>query len=126
MLEVPIELRQKPLDFDVAAEKNSDYEESAKRGGDLGYIIKGMLPQEVEDVAFKLQVGENSQPVQSKFGWHILRLEEKRAAQKLRFEAVKEDLEQVLTQNAFAAELGSYIKELRKDAKIQLFLGEKK
>ncbi len=114
------------LDFDVAAEKNSEDEESAKRGGDLGYVIKGMLPPEVEEAAFKLQVGENSQPVESKFGWHILRLEEKRAAQKLRYEAVKEDLEQVLTQNSFAAELGSYIKELRKDAKIQLFIGEKK
>lgn len=114
------------LDFDAVAEKNSGDEESAKRGGDLGYVIKGMLPVEVEEAAFKLQVGENSQPVESKFGWHILRLEEKRAAQKLRYEAVKEDLEQVLTQNSFAAELGSYIKELRKDAKIQLFIGEKK
>jgi len=114
------------LDFDEAAVKSSEDEESAKRGGDLGYIIKGMLPLEVEAIAFKLQVGENSQPVESKFGLHILRLEEKRAAQKLRYEAVKEDLEQVLTQNSFAAELGSYIKELRKDAKIQLFIGEKK
>jgi len=113
------------LDFDEAAEKYSDDQESAKRGGDLGYVVKGMLPQEVEDVAFKLQVGENSQPVYSKFGWHILRLEEKRAAQKLRFDAVKEDLEQVLAQNSFAAELGSYIKELRKDAKIQIFVDEK-
>jgi len=114
------------LDFDEAAEKSSDDPESARRGGDLGYVVKGMLPPEVETEAFKLQVGENSQPVESKFGWHILRLEEKRAAQKLRYDAVKEDLEQVLAQNAFAAELGSYIKELHKDAKIQIFVGEKK
>lgn len=114
------------LDFDDAVEKNSDDPESAKRAGDLGYIVKGMLPLEVENAAFKLQVGENSQPVESKFGWHILRLEEKRAAQKLRYEAVKDDLEQVLSQNSFAVELGSYLKELRKDAKIQIFLGEKK
>jgi len=114
------------LDFDDAVEKNSDDPESAKRAGDLGYIVKGMLPPEVEAAAFKLQVGDNSQPVESKFGWHILRLEEKRAAQKLRYEAVKDDLEQVLSQNSFAVELGSYLKELRKDAKIQIFLGEKK
>jgi peptidyl-prolyl cis-trans isomerase D len=114
------------LDFDVAAEKNSDDPESARRGGDLGYVIRGMLPPEVEEAAFKLRVGENSKPVESKFGWHILRLEEKRAPQKLRYAAVKEDLEQVLAQNAFADELGKYIKELRKDAKIQVFLGEKK
>ena len=110
------------LDFDEAAQKNSDDQESARRGGDLGYVVKGMLPPEVEAAAFKLQVGENSQLVDSKFGWHILRLEEKRAPQKLRFEAVKEDLEQVLSQNAFAAELGSYLKDLRKEAKVQVFL----
>ena len=113
------------LDFDDAVTKNSDDQESAKRGGDLGYVVKGMLPQEIEAAAFKLQVGENSQPVESKFGWHILRLEEKRAAQKMRFETVKDELEQVLSQNAFAVELGNYLKELRKDAKIQVFLGEK-
>ena len=113
------------LDFDEAAGKNSDDQESARRGGDLGYVVKGMLPPEVEAVAFKMQVGENSQPVESKFGWHILRLEEKRAAQKLRFETVKSDLEQVLSQNAFAAELGNYLKDLRKDAKVQIFLGDK-
>lgn len=113
------------LDFDEAVEKNSEDKESSGRAGDLGYVVKGMLPAEVEAAAFKIQVGENSQPVESKFGWHILRLEEKRAAQKLRYEAVKDDLEQVLSQNSFAAELGAYIKELRKDAKIQVFLGEK-
>jgi len=113
------------LDFDEAAAKNSDDQESARRGGDLGYVVKGMLPPEVEAAAFKMQVGENSQPLESKFGWHILRLEEKRAAQKLRFEAVQADLEQVLSQNAFAAELGSYLKDLRKEAKVQIFLGEK-
>ena len=114
------------LAFDEAVEKNSDDQESARRGGDLGYVVKGMLPAEIEAAAFKMQVGENSQPVESKFGWHILRLEEKRAAQRLRFETVKEDLEQVLAQNGFATELGGYIKDLRKDAKIQVFLGEKK
>lgn len=114
------------MDFDDAVEKSSDDQESAKRGGDLGYVVKGMLPEEVEAAAFKMQVGDNSQPVLSKFGWHILRLEEKRAAQRLRYEAVKDDLEQVLSQNAFAVELGSYLKELRKDAKIQVFLPDQK
>ncbi len=114
------------LDFDEAAAKNSEDQDSAKRGGDLGYVVRGMLPPEVEAAAFKMEVGENSAPVQSKFGWHLLRLEEKRAAQKLRYEAVKDDLEQVLSQNAFAAELASYLKDLRKEAKIQVFVGEPK
>lgn len=114
------------LDFDEAVAKHSDDEESARQGGDLGYVVKGMLPAELENPAFAMQVGENSQPQKSKFGWHILRLEEKRAPQKLRFENVREDLERVLAQNAFATELTAYLKELRNAAKIQVFLEQKK
>lgn len=114
------------LDFDEAAVKYSEDLESAKNGGDLGYVVKGMLPPEIEKPAFEMQVGGISQPLQSKFGWHILRLEEKRAAQKLRYDAVKDDLEQILSQTSFAAELAAYLKELRKDAKVQVFLEAKK
>ncbi|HNW43256.1 MAG TPA: peptidylprolyl isomerase [Elusimicrobiales bacterium] len=114
------------LDFDDAAAKYSEDAESARNGGDLGYIVKGMLPAELEKTAFGLQVGEISQPMRTKFGWHILRLEEKRAAQKLRFDAVKNDLEQLLSQNSFTTELSAYLKELRAAAKVQVFLEEKK
>ncbi len=110
------------MDFDDAVQKYSEDTESVPNGGDLGYVVKGMLPKPLEDVAFKMHVGEDSDPVYTKFGWDILRLEEKRAAQKLRFDAVKNDLEQVLTQNAYADELTSYIKGLRKDAKIETFV----
>lgn len=120
-LEVKKEL-DNGMDFDDAVKKYSEDAESVPNGGDLGYVVKGMLPKALEDVAFKMHVGENSDPVYTKFGWDILRLEEKRAAQKLRFSAVKDDLEQVLTQNAYADELTSYIKGLRKDAKIETFV----
>jgi len=113
------------LDFDDAAVQYSEDQESAKNGGDLGYVVKGMLPADIEKAAFALQVGENSQPLQSKFGWHILRLEEKRAPQKLRFDSVKNDLEQMLSQSSFAAELAAYLKELRKAAKVQVFIDTK-
>ena len=114
------------LDFDAAATKYSEDPESAKTGGDLGYVVKGMLPAELEKTAFTMQVGDISQPLQTKFGWHLLRLEEKRAAQKLRYENVREDLENILSQSSFATELAAYLKELRKEAKVQVFLEEKK
>lgn len=114
------------MDFDDAVAKYSEDPENAKNGGDLGYVVKGMLPEELENAAFSLPVGENSQPVKTKFGWHILRVEEKRAAQKLRFEPVKDDLEQLLSQTSFANELAAYVKELRKDAKIQVFTEDEK
>ncbi len=46
---------------------------SAKRDGNLGYFSKGMMVKQFEEVAFKLQVGETSEPVKSEFGYHIIK-----------------------------------------------------
>jgi len=109
------------LDFEDAAQKYSQDAESAKRGGDLGYAPKGLLPGELEDKAFALNVGETSGPVESKFGYHLIRLEEKRAPQKLQYDIVKDDLGQILAQSNFAKVMVDYLKDLRKDAKIEIF-----
>lgn len=108
-------------DFEDTAVKFSDDKESAAKGGDLGYIVKGMLPKELEEPAFSLPLGQPSGPVLSQFGYHVLRVDEKRIAQKLRFEQVRDDLEQLLAQSGFAKELADYLKGLRKEAKIQVF-----
>jgi len=109
------------LDFEEAAQKYSQDEESAKKGGDLGYVMKGLMPKELEDKAFSMEVGGASGPVESKFGYHLIRLEEKRASQKLKYDVVKDDLGQILTQSNFAKAMGEYLKDLRKDAKIEVF-----
>ena len=46
---------------------------SAKRDGSLGYFTKGMRVKPFEEVAFKLQVGQTSEPVKSEFGYHIIK-----------------------------------------------------
>jgi len=46
---------------------------SAKRDGNLGYFTRGMMVKPFEEAAFKLQIGETSQPVKSEFGYHIIK-----------------------------------------------------
>ena len=108
-------------DFEDAALKSSDDRESAQKGGDLGYVVKGMLPKQIDEKAFELALGEVSKPVLTQFGYHLIRVDEKRIAQKLKYDAVKDDLEQLLTQANFGKELAAYLKDLRKEAKIEIF-----
>jgi foldase protein PrsA len=46
---------------------------SAKKDGNLGYFTKGMMVKPFEEVAFKLQIGETSEPIKTEFGYHIIK-----------------------------------------------------
>ncbi len=63
-------------DFAALAKEYSDDPGSASQGGDLGYIEKGVLDPEFDEVAFSLGQGEVSEPVRTAFGYHIIRVEE--------------------------------------------------
>jgi parvulin-like peptidyl-prolyl isomerase len=108
-------------DFEEVAVKESDDKESAKRGGDVGYVVKGMLPKNMEDVAFKLCPGEISDIIENDIGYHILQVSEKKIAEKIKYDLVKDDLENLIMQKNFADEVEKYVDLLKKNAKIEIY-----
>ena len=65
----------KPFE-DVAAEVSLC--PSGANGGDLGFFGKGQMVKEFEDAAFSMEIGEVSEPIQTQFGWHLIKLTDKK------------------------------------------------
>ena len=79
-------------DFAKLAEAYSSDPGSKADGGKLGYFTKGQMVKEFEDAAFALKKGEVSKPVQSKFGWHIIKIEDRRVKAPPSYEVVKDQI----------------------------------
>ncbi|HEU4476182.1 MAG TPA: peptidylprolyl isomerase, partial [Methyloceanibacter sp.] len=74
---------------DFAALAKEESKDSGAEGGDLGFFTRGQMLKPFEDAAFALDVGAISEPVQTQFGWHIIKVEEKRDQQLPSFDQVK-------------------------------------
>ena len=89
-------------DFAAIAKEKSIDPGSGANGGDLGFFSSGMMVPEFETAAFALaNVGDVSEPVQSQFGWHIIKLEEKRPSQPPAFEQVAPQIQQQVLMRIF-------------------------
>ncbi len=97
----------------LAKEKSKD--PGAGNGGDLGYFTKEQMVPEFSEVAFKMFAGQVSNPVKTQFGWHIIKVEDKRNRQPPPFEAVKPQIQQFLARKAQS----EYVTKLRQSAKIE-------
>jgi len=107
-------------DFAAIAKEKSKDPGSKDSGGDLGFFTKDQMVPEFAEAAFKLDKGQISDPVKSQFGWHVIRVDDKRAKQPPSFDQVKDQIENFVQRKA-QAEL---IQKLRADAKIEK-VGEK-
>ncbi|MBC8313116.1 MAG: peptidylprolyl isomerase [Candidatus Cloacimonetes bacterium] len=75
-----IKTKLETRNFEELAKEYSDCP-SGKNGGDLGYFARGQMVKPFDEVAFSLEVGEISEPVLTKFGYHLIRVDEKRAGE---------------------------------------------
>lgn len=109
---------QKGEDFAVVAKEVSDCP-SKEKGGDLGTFARGQMVGPFEQAAFALKPGEVSGIVETQFGFHIIKLVEKKEAGDVSFEEVQEKLVQHLRQEKLNKEIGDYIEQLKSKAVIK-------
>jgi peptidyl-prolyl cis-trans isomerase C len=107
----------KGADFAKIAEEKSQDPGSAKQGGDLGFFGPGDMVPEFEKAASTLEIGGvTKEPVQTQFGFHVIKLEEKRKQPVPSLDQVKDQVRQALVGELFTAKL----EELKKAAKVEV------
>lgn len=114
---------KKGEDFAALAKEFSQCPSSAK-GGDLGYFRRGQMVKPFEDAAFKLKPGELSDIVKTSFGFHLIKVTDKKPGGTTPYETVKGRVEQFLKNEKTQKETELYLEEIKKDAKIERFSKE--
>jgi parvulin-like peptidyl-prolyl isomerase len=89
---------------------------SKSEGGDLGYFVRGDMVPAFSEVAFALKDGEVSEPVKTKFGWHVITVEDRRMRETPSYEAVRSQLMSEMVQ----VKSQELMDSLREGAKIDL------
>jgi peptidyl-prolyl cis-trans isomerase C len=104
--------------FEQVAEKYSEGP-SAPKGGDLGFFGRGQMVKPFEDKAFTMKPGERSEPVRTRFGYHVIEVLEKREARQKALEEVKPTIAESLKNKKFFQERRDLINTLRTEAAIE-------
>ena len=101
--------------FEEMAKKESKDTGSATKGGDLGEFTNGQMVQSFNDAIKKMEKGEISDPIKSDFGFHIIKLKEKKPRT---FDEVKDEIKSKLTQEKYE----KAIKEVVSKAKVKKYV----
>lgn len=113
-----IEARQPGVDFAELAKAKSEGS-SAAEGGDLGTFKRGLMVPEFERAAFALEEGGVSDPVRTRFGWHVIKVEKKVQLAAKPFDEMKDQLRENLLRNQLDRYTQQYIQELRAQAVVE-------
>ncbi|XXM73076.1 foldase protein PrsA [Lysinibacillus sphaericus] len=98
-------------DFAELAKEYSTDTSNAESGGKLGFFAKGEMVEEFEDKAFAMKKGEISEPVKTEFGYHIIKVTDKKEAKEAVLEDHKEEIKETLSDQAMQTEYGTWLEE---------------
>ncbi|MFB6351581.1 MAG: peptidylprolyl isomerase, partial [Bradymonadaceae bacterium] len=109
--------RKKKVDFAKLAKKHSEGP-SAKRGGNLGFFSQRRMVPEFSKVAFSMKPGEVSDPVRTKFGFHVIKMHDKKEAKAKSLDEARGEIERRLRQQNRRTSMNRFLKDAKKDASI--------
>lgn len=115
-----LERLNKGEDFAKVAKKSSVDLNSAKNGGDLGYLSRGQMTAELEAIAVRLKTGEISEPIKTQSGYQIIKVTDKKIGKVVEFERVKNFISQHLSAEKQKEVFDSYIESLKKSYKVDI------
>lgn len=107
-------------DFEQMAIEHST-DPSAERGGDLGYFERGQMVREFEEIAFNMQPGKVSGIVETRFGFHIIKVTDRREPEKLTYEDVESDLIEFMREKKARFDVMAYVELMRSEADITIY-----
>jgi len=118
------EIQQKVQNGEDFATLAKTYSEgpSGPKGGDLGSFGRGQMVKPFEDAAFSLKPNETSDIVETRFGYHLIKVVEKQPAKKIAYADAKDRINKRLKDQKLRTERQLYFDKLKKDAKIEKFL----
>ncbi|MFZ5759009.1 MAG: peptidylprolyl isomerase [Thermodesulfobacteriota bacterium] len=108
--------------FATLADQHSDCRMSKEQGGSLGFIEKGFMPSEFDEIAFSMEPGSTSEVFATKFGYHIIQVNSREAAGYVPVEQTEDFIRKFLQEKYTGKMRLEHVKELRKKAEIATFL----
>jgi peptidyl-prolyl cis-trans isomerase C len=106
-------------DFAELAKEYSDDTITKENGGDLGFFGRGRMVKSFEDAVFALNSGEVSEIIETKFGYHIIKVDEKKAAALEPYDTVKDSIKQKLSQERVQTAITEFTEKAMKDADVK-------
>lgn len=111
-------------DFTELAKEYSIDTSNNEKGGELGFFARGAMVKEFEDAAFSMEIGQISDPIQTDYGYHIIKVEDKKPAKEATYEESKDEVKEILFQQKLPTVYQTWIQEKMGEYDIEILLGK--